>query len=60
MENLTEVEYNELVNARSEEEWEVACGRVKDARGGHYPADWYAKILRSGIANLVFSRFVKA
>lgn len=48
--NLTVAEMEDLTNSTSEAEWNAACDRIKKARGGAYPDDWYAKVLLSGLA----------
>ncbi|MGL5059077.1 MAG: hypothetical protein ACRC62_03765 [Microcoleus sp.] len=50
---LTPEEIRGLELARSEEEWEDICDEVIKARGGEYPADWYKKVILSGLAHRV-------
>jgi hypothetical protein len=47
--NITESELIQLKSARSSRMWNVACDKIKEARGGAYPPDWYAKVLSSGL-----------
>jgi hypothetical protein len=47
---LTTGELYRLRDARSEAEWNAICDDVKRSRGGRYPADWYAKVVLSGLA----------
>ena len=44
---LTDAEYDALCAAAppSTREWSDACRRIKDARDGAYPADWFERIL---------------
>jgi len=48
IEGLTEVELGLLLAASSESEWGEACDKIKSARNGQYPYDWFAKILATG------------
>ena len=48
---LTENELMQLTNAESETEWNGICDRVKAARGGQYPPDWYQKVIATGLVN---------
>lgn len=47
-EKLTRREEDELKAARTEEEWGAACDKIKAARDGAYPAEWFLKIIASG------------
>lgn len=46
---LTDAEYRELVATSTEEEWNASCDRIKAARGGEYPSDWFPRMMVSGI-----------
>lgn len=46
---LTEEELTSLREARSEQQWNSACDRIKGARQGQYPDDWFARVLMSGL-----------
>jgi hypothetical protein len=46
---LTPEEIDTLKNTKSETEWNAACDAVKAARGGQYPADWFPRIIMSGL-----------
>jgi hypothetical protein len=48
MTNLTNDEMLDLGKTRSAREWDDVCDRIKAARGGHYPPDWWARIQQSG------------
>lgn len=41
-----------LRSCRTEREWNDACATIKSAHGG-YPADWYAKVVLSGLMDEV-------
>jgi hypothetical protein len=50
---MTEKEVVELMSsAKSEEEWDANCDKVKRACGG-YPEFWYQAIILSGLARRV-------
>jgi hypothetical protein len=51
--NLTEAEVAKFRAAKSEAEWNRLCDEVKRSRGGNYPADWYAKIIMTGLIHEV-------
>ena len=44
---LTDEEYEQLVQAAppGTDAWEETVEAIRDARGGNYPSDWYARIL---------------
>jgi len=46
---MTEELLNRLRNTKSEREWSALCDEIK-ANGG-YPADWYARVILSGLAH---------
>lgn len=45
---LTDSEMIDLGKTRSESEWNDVCDRIKAARGGHYPEDWFRRVNMSG------------
>lgn len=47
-EKLTDAEMFDLGQTRNEIEWNAVCDRIKAARGGHYPREWFNRIIRSG------------
>jgi hypothetical protein len=53
MEHLTEAEYENLLQSRNNQDWANACDRVKNARNGAYPRDWFQRIILSGVMNAV-------
>lgn len=46
---LSEAEIRGLWATTCEAEWNRACDRIKAARGGVYPDDWYREIVLSGV-----------
>ena len=59
LEHLTDEEFSELTSVQSEAEWNAACDRVKKARDGAYPRDWWPRMMLSGVMHQVLSRFEK-
>lgn len=57
--NLTIEESDDLHNATSEAEWNAVCDRVKDARDGRYPEDWYARVVLSGLGQRKAAQFAR-
>jgi hypothetical protein len=55
--DLSQEELDRLTACRSHLEWQRACGAVKKVRGGVYPGDWYARVLKSGLADRVLAGF---
>lgn len=45
---LTYVEYELLKRTATEEEWGEVCDRIKSARDGAYPTEWFMRIVASG------------
>jgi hypothetical protein len=54
---ITEQEIQLLKGAQSLVAWTDACAKIKRAHMGHYPTDWFARVLRSGLADEVLARF---
>jgi hypothetical protein len=54
---ITESELELLKATKSENEWNDACDKIKDARDGQYPPDWYVKVLASGLMHQICSKF---
>lgn len=46
---LTDEELQLLETVNTEDEWNDACDKVKKARGGKYPPDWYARVIAGGV-----------
>lgn len=57
MSNITDAELEKLKAAKTQGEWNAACDEIKKARGGQYPADWWAKVKLSGIMDEAVARF---
>lgn len=51
--NLTDDEMKALKNTKSSVEWNAQCDKIKRARNGEYPPDWWAKIQLSGFMHSV-------
>ena len=47
-EKLTDAEIIDLGKTRNEREWGEVCDRIKAARGGNYPREWFRRIVVSG------------
>lgn len=54
---LTAEELTMLDNVRTAAEHRAACDKVKDARDGHYPDDWYEKMIQSGKTDEIARRY---
>lgn len=59
MEKLTDEEFKDLTSAKNEEEWNAAYDRVKEARQGQYPRDWWPRMMLSGVMRRVFDSWEK-
>lgn len=46
---LTDEQITKLKNTKNEEEWNNVCGEVKAHNGGRYPADWFPRVVLSGL-----------
>jgi len=46
---VSEEEVEMMRSSKTEDEWNQRCNTVKAAHGGYYPADWYEKIIASGL-----------
>ncbi len=55
--NITEEEIEKLKATNTESEWNTVCDEIKAARGGEYPADWWAKVKQSGLLDEAVRRF---
>lgn len=54
---ITEAELEALRACQSSKQWGAACDAIKEARGGAYPPDWWAKVKLSGLMDEVCGRF---
>ena len=55
--NITEAELTRLENCNNEKDWSDACEAFKEARGGQYPSDWWAKVMQSGLATRLAAKW---
>ena len=53
--NLSDAEVKSLRAAAGEASWNAVCDQIKAARGGKYPADWYARVVLGGLMSEVKS-----
>ena len=49
--NITDQEMSAMVDCKTEHEWNDLCSKMKAARDGQYPSDWYVKIIATGFIN---------
>lgn len=54
---ITNEELKMLEACNTGEQWDAACDRIKGARGGTYPEDWFVKVLLSGMMARITARF---
>jgi hypothetical protein len=57
--NLTEAEMIELKNTTNESEWNAVCDKIKAARKGSYPPDWFNKVLLTGVISEIAAKWGK-
>lgn len=55
--NITDEEIKLLEASKSESDWNSACDKIKEARNGHYPPDWWPKIKMSGMMDRILNSF---
>jgi hypothetical protein len=55
--NITDEELLLLNDCLSEDDWNNACTKIKGARNGSYPPDWWKKVKLSGLMDAVLARF---
>ncbi len=53
---LTDDEIKLLTRSRTAQEWNDACNAIKRAHNG-YPADWYPRVVMSGLMSKVSKQF---
>ncbi len=56
---ISEEELSTLRNSSSPQEWNLACSKIKEARDGEYPHDWWDKVMLSGLSVVVDKRWVR-
>lgn len=54
---LTNEDIAMLEAVKSADEWNAACSKLKAARGGVYPSDWWPKVKLSGMMERILSSF---
>lgn len=47
-EKLTDAEMIDLGKTRNDREWGDVCDRIKAARDGQYPREWFPRVVLSG------------
>ena len=57
MNNITDKELEMLEACQSKEDWGNTCDKIKDARGGDYPSDWWDKVKLSGMMDRILGRW---
>ena len=57
MKNLTDTEMSLLNGCQSADDWSNACDKIKKARGGEYPEDWWDKVKLSGMMDRILARW---
>jgi len=55
--NITKQETASLEACQSADDWSVACGKIKSARNGMYPPDWWDKVKMSGMMDRIMARW---
>lgn len=55
--NITDEEISMLKACNSESEWNAACTKIKQARNGAYPPDWWPKMKLSGLMDEILAKF---
>ena len=54
---ITDEELKSLEACQSGEDWGNACDKIKAARGGIYPDDWWDKVKLSGMMDRIMDRW---
>lgn len=55
--DITEQELAMLEAVATEDEWNEACDKIKKARNGTYPPDWWTRVRLSGMMGRIVKRF---
>ena len=53
---ITDEELKSLEACQSGEDWRDACDKIKAARDGMYPDDWWDKVKLSGMMDRIMER----
>jgi hypothetical protein len=56
---ITESELFMLKETTNAQEWNSACDKIKRARNGQYPEDWYERVMLPGVIREAAERFKK-
>lgn len=54
---VTDDELSLLDRCTSVEEWDAAVAAIRKPRGGSYPCNWFSRVMRSGLADMIFKRW---
>jgi len=54
---ITEEEIELLMASMSDEDWNGACAKIKEAHDGHYPTDWWPRVMASGLGDAIMSKW---
>jgi len=55
--NITTLELASLEECQSPAAWRAAADKIKVARGGEYPPDWWSRVKESGLMDRVVARW---
>jgi len=54
---ITDDELKDLESCQSADDWSAATNKIKAARGGMYPDDWWDKVKLSGLMDRIMDRW---
>lgn len=57
MSKMTDEEFAEICAAQTEVQYHEAVQRIKRARDGEYPDDWWARVVQSGTLRKITARW---
>lgn len=57
---ITEKEIEKLKATKSVHEWNAVISEIQRARGGHYPDDWWPRVITSELAKQVSANWPKS
>jgi hypothetical protein len=55
--NITEDEIAMLEACESSADWSAVCRKIKAARDGAYPPDWWPKVKMSGMMDRIMAKW---
>ena len=58
IECLTDEELEKLANCKNRQEWKDICQKIKQTHDGHYPSDWYSKVIASRLLAMKYISFL--